>query len=58
MPAHDSPSACRAVATRGGARGSWTPADIAELCDLLGDPFEVVRGDTFFDLMDRAGRRT
>ncbi|MBD2835379.1 hypothetical protein ID871_33870 [Streptomyces pratensis] len=38
--------------------GSWTPADIAELCDLLGDPFEVVRGDTFFDLMDRAGRRT
>ncbi|MEU2411227.1 hypothetical protein ACN6LF_003088 [[Kitasatospora] papulosa] len=43
---------------RGGSRGSWAPADIAELCDLLGDPFEVVRGDTFFDLMDRAGRRT
>ncbi|PWS51603.1 hypothetical protein DLE01_10995 [Streptomyces sp. FT05W] len=37
---------------------SWTPADIAELCDLLGDPFQVVRGDTFFDLMDRADRRT
>ncbi|TXS12826.1 hypothetical protein EAO68_22130 [Streptomyces sp. wa22] len=36
---------------------SWTPGDIAELCDLLGDPFEVVRGDTFFDLLDRAGRR-
>ncbi|MEU0132943.1 GxGYxYP domain-containing protein [Streptomyces sp. NPDC006296] len=30
---------------------SWTPGDIAELAGLLGDPFEVVRGDTFFDLM-------
>ncbi|MFI6122723.1 hypothetical protein ACIBCU_23505 [Streptomyces sp. NPDC051064] len=34
---------------------SWTPSDIAELCDLLGEPFEVVRGDTFFDLVNRAG---
>ncbi|MEU1214541.1 GxGYxYP domain-containing protein [Streptomyces sp. NPDC005790] len=33
---------------------SWTPGDIAELRDLLGEPFEVVRGDTFFDLMTRA----
>ncbi|MGW1468177.1 GxGYxYP domain-containing protein [Streptomyces sp. NPDC002308] len=35
---------------------SWTPSDAAELVELLGPPFEVVRGDTFFDLMDRAGR--
>ncbi|MGW2836631.1 GxGYxYP domain-containing protein [Streptomyces sp. NPDC001493] len=35
---------------------SWTPSDAAELVALLGPPFEVVRGDTFFDLMDRAGR--
>ncbi|MFG2589536.1 GxGYxYP domain-containing protein [Streptomyces sp. NPDC048438] len=34
---------------------SWTPSDIAELCDLLGEPFEVVRGDTFFDLVNLAG---
>ncbi|MFE4455170.1 GxGYxYP domain-containing protein [Streptomyces sp. NPDC056796] len=38
---------------------SWTPTDIAELHDSLGEPFEVVRGDTFFDLYDahlRSGR--
>ncbi|MFF7365496.1 GxGYxYP domain-containing protein [Streptomyces sp. NPDC008125] len=35
---------------------SWTPSDAAELVGLLGSPFEVVRGDTFFDLMNRAGR--
>ncbi|WP_329204555.1 GxGYxYP family putative glycoside hydrolase [Streptomyces sp. NBC_00683] len=35
---------------------NWTPSDIAELGELLTDPFEVVRGDTFFELMDRAAR--
>ncbi len=29
----------------------WTPAEIAELAGLLEDPFEVVRGDTFFSLI-------
>jgi hypothetical protein len=32
----------------------WTPSDIADLAALLEDPFEVVRGDTFFSLMDRS----
>ncbi|WP_233521589.1 GxGYxYP domain-containing protein [Streptomyces triticagri] len=34
---------------------NWTPGDIAELAGLLGDPFELVRGDTFFTLLDEAG---
>ncbi|MHC5257966.1 GxGYxYP domain-containing protein [Streptomyces sp. UC4497] len=33
---------------------SWTPSDIAELAKLLDDPFEVVRGDVFFELLDRS----
>ncbi|MFB6959250.1 GxGYxYP domain-containing protein [Streptomyces sp. NPDC056309] len=33
---------------------SWTPSDIAEVAGLLGDPFEVVRGDAFFELMNRS----
>ncbi|MET8864375.1 GxGYxYP domain-containing protein [Nonomuraea sp. NPDC004580] len=32
---------------------NWTPSDIAELGELLGDPFEIVRGDAFFDLLNR-----
>jgi hypothetical protein len=32
---------------------SWTPSDIAELAGLLADPFELIRGDTFFDLLHR-----
>ncbi|MFE4847531.1 GxGYxYP domain-containing protein, partial [Streptomyces sp. NPDC056689] len=32
----------------------WSPSDIADLAALLKDPFEVVRGDAFFSLMDRA----
>lgn len=35
---------------------SWTPSDAAELVELLDDRIEVVRGDAFFDLMDRAER--
>ncbi|GAA3530633.1 hypothetical protein GCM10022419_007050 [Nonomuraea rosea] len=31
---------------------NWTPSDIAELGELLGDPFEIVRGDTFFALLN------
>ncbi|GAA3713233.1 hypothetical protein GCM10022224_093450 [Nonomuraea antimicrobica] len=31
---------------------NWTPADLAELGELLGEPFEVVRGDTFFHLLN------
>ncbi|MFI7132255.1 GxGYxYP domain-containing protein [Nonomuraea sp. NPDC050153] len=30
---------------------SWTPSDVAELGGLLADPFEIVRGDTFFALL-------
>ncbi|MFD0467984.1 GxGYxYP domain-containing protein [Nonomuraea thailandensis] len=30
---------------------NWAPADIAELGELLGDPFEIVRGDAFFALL-------
>jgi hypothetical protein len=38
---------------------NWTPADVAELAALLGDPFEIVRGDTFFKLLnDDFERRT
>ncbi|MFH8487710.1 GxGYxYP domain-containing protein [Streptomyces longisporoflavus] len=33
---------------------SWTPSDIAELAALLDEPFEVVRGDLFFALMNRS----
>ncbi|WP_428950847.1 GxGYxYP domain-containing protein [Streptomyces sp. cg35] len=33
---------------------SWTPSDIADLAALLDDPFEVVRGDVFFALLDEA----
>ncbi|MGW6362602.1 hypothetical protein ACWFR5_47480 [Streptomyces sp. NPDC055092] len=37
---------------------SWTPSDVAELDDeLLGDSFEIVRGDVFFDALNRAGSR-
>ncbi|MET8468576.1 GxGYxYP domain-containing protein [Streptomyces sp. NPDC006422] len=32
---------------------SWTPSDIADLAKLLEDPFEVVRGDVFFELLGR-----
>ncbi|MEU7833707.1 GxGYxYP domain-containing protein [Nonomuraea sp. NPDC049129] len=31
---------------------NWTPADVAELGTLLTDPFEIVRGDTFFKLLN------
>ncbi|MGP4096511.1 GxGYxYP domain-containing protein [Nonomuraea sp. KM90] len=31
---------------------NWTPSDIAELSDLLSDPFEIVRGDVFFHLLN------
>ncbi|MFF1695427.1 hypothetical protein ACFVXC_17610 [Streptomyces sp. NPDC058257] len=31
---------------------SWSPSDIAELAELLDAPFEVVRGDVFFALMN------
>ncbi|GAA2816065.1 GxGYxYP domain-containing protein [Nonomuraea rubra] len=30
---------------------NWAPGDIAELGELLGDPFEIVRGDAFFELL-------
>ncbi|SEH00465.1 GxGYxY sequence motif-containing protein [Nonomuraea solani] len=30
---------------------NWTPTDIAELGTLLAEPFEIVRGDTFFALL-------
>ncbi|TDE26579.1 hypothetical protein E1295_44120, partial [Nonomuraea mesophila] len=30
---------------------NWSPSDIAELGTLLGDPFEIVRGDVFFKLL-------
>ncbi|MEV1003299.1 GxGYxYP domain-containing protein [Nonomuraea sp. NPDC050202] len=30
---------------------NWAPSDIAELGELLGDPFEIVRGDAFFKLL-------
>ncbi|WP_214408964.1 GxGYxYP domain-containing protein [Sphaerisporangium fuscum] len=33
---------------------NWTPSDVAELGALLGDPFEIVRGDTFFELLGRS----
>ncbi|WP_432180981.1 hypothetical protein [Streptomyces sp. NBC_00063] len=36
---------------------SWTPSGVAELGEPLGDPFEIVRGDAFFDLLNRAGSR-
>ncbi|WP_394428801.1 GxGYxYP domain-containing protein [Streptomyces sp. SGAir0957] len=32
----------------------WTPTDIATVAGLLADPFEVVRGDVFFDLLRRS----
>lgn len=32
----------------------WTPTDIANLAELIEEPFEIVRGDVFFDLMNRA----
>jgi hypothetical protein len=32
---------------------SWTPSDIAALAALLGDPYELVLGNTFFDLLNR-----
>ncbi|GAA1361434.1 GxGYxYP domain-containing protein [Streptomyces beijiangensis] len=35
---------------------NWTPGDIAALGQLVGDPFEIVRGDTFFDLLDRSAQ--
>lgn len=30
---------------------SWTPSDIAELAKLLAAPYELLRGDTFFDVL-------
>ncbi|MEV1023207.1 GxGYxYP domain-containing protein [Streptomyces sp. NPDC050264] len=33
---------------------NWTPSDIADLAELLDAPFEMVRGDTFFELLNRA----
>lgn len=33
---------------------TWTPSDIAAVAALLDDPFEVVRGDAFFELLNRA----
>ncbi|NBE99972.1 GxGYxYP domain-containing protein, partial [Nonomuraea sp. K271] len=36
---------------------NWSPSDLAELGTLLGDPFEIVRGDAFFKLLgDHLGR--
>ncbi|MFI9781359.1 hypothetical protein ACIHCV_43285 [Streptomyces sp. NPDC051956] len=32
----------------------WAPSDIADLAALLENPFEVVRDDAFFSLMDRS----
>ncbi|MFG1622161.1 GxGYxYP domain-containing protein [Kribbella sp. NPDC049227] len=32
---------------------SWTPSDIAELAALLGDPYELVLANAFFDLLNR-----
>jgi hypothetical protein len=32
---------------------SWTPSDVAELALLLKDPYELVLGNTFFDLLNR-----
>jgi hypothetical protein len=32
---------------------SWTPSDMAELAPLLGDPYELVLANTFFDLLNR-----
>jgi hypothetical protein len=32
---------------------SWTPTDIAALAPLLTGPYKLVRGDTFFDLLNR-----
>ncbi|MEV4069773.1 GxGYxYP domain-containing protein [Nonomuraea fuscirosea] len=37
---------------------NWTPSDIAELGSLLTEPFEIVRGDTFFHLLDQHLDRT
>lgn len=37
---------------------NWTPSDIAELGSLLTEPFEIVRGDTFFNLLDQHLDRT
>ncbi|MEU4232679.1 GxGYxYP domain-containing protein [Nonomuraea sp. NPDC026600] len=31
---------------------NWTPSDVAELGALLTNPFEIVRGDTFFKLLN------
>ncbi|MFG1819917.1 GxGYxYP domain-containing protein [Kribbella sp. NPDC049174] len=31
----------------------WMPSDIADLAPLLTDPFELVLGNTFFDLLNR-----
>ncbi|MEU6673941.1 GxGYxYP domain-containing protein [Streptomyces sp. NPDC046925] len=33
---------------------SWTPGDIAQLASLLDEPFEVVRGDVFFALLNES----
>ncbi|NIK58703.1 GxGYxYP domain-containing protein [Kribbella shirazensis] len=32
---------------------SWTPSDMAELAPLLTDPYELVLGNTFYDLLNR-----
>ncbi|MGW5216106.1 GxGYxYP domain-containing protein [Streptomyces sp. NPDC004051] len=36
---------------------TWAPNDIAALAALLDDPFEVVRGDVFFELLNRTHNR-
>jgi putative glycoside hydrolase with GxGYxYP motif/GxGYxY motif-containing protein len=32
---------------------SWTPSDMAELGPLLGDPYELILANTFYDLLNR-----
>jgi hypothetical protein len=33
---------------------NWTPSDVVELAGLLEEPFQLLRGDTFFELLRRA----
>jgi len=32
---------------------SWTPTDVAQLAKLLAEPYELLLGNAFFDLLDR-----
>ncbi len=32
---------------------SWTPADVAQLAELLSSPYELLLGNAFFDLLNR-----